>query len=186
MLLDTKKSTYENWSELREYVHGSAEVIGPMMCQIMGLPKISWYYAKKLGFAMQFANMIRDIEFDNRLGRTYIPKTDLVQFHLKDLREKTILRNKDNFLKLIHYEIQKFYKYQNTAERGFKYIPKRYLIAIKTASDMYKWTMDRIYKNPYIIYEKQLKPPIYKIFFVAISNFFKLYMTQLSSDISKK
>ena len=49
-------------------------------------------------------------------------------------------------------------------------IPLRYLVPIKTASDMYKWTAARIEKNPFIVYKWKVKPSKMRILSAALSN----------------
>ena len=46
---------------------------------------------------------------------------------------------------------------------GYYFIPRRYLIPIKTASEMYKWTGRKIHQNPFMIYELKVKPMISQI-----------------------
>lgn len=58
----------------------------------------------------------------------------------------------------MRFEIGRYYKYQEEAEKGYKYLPHRFKVAIKTASDMYNWTAKSIETNPMIVFEKKLKP----------------------------
>jgi phytoene synthase len=58
------------------------------------------------------------------------------------------------------------------AEKDFKYIPRRYLIPIKTASDMYKWTAAKIRENPFIIFKEKVKPSKLRIIMDIIKNIF--------------
>ena len=55
-------------------------------------------------------------------------------------------------------------------EKGYEYIPKKYLIAVKTISDMYNWTAKKILKNPFIVYTKNVKPLIIKILGAVVGN----------------
>ena len=77
MEMDLTKSEYHTIQETEEYMLGSAGVIGYMMCAVLGIPKSAFPQAKALGFAMQYANFIRDIDEDQELNRTYLPKTKL-------------------------------------------------------------------------------------------------------------
>jgi len=170
MIQDTKKSEYSTIDESIEYMYGSAEVIGLMMACVMDLDEKSHKYARLLGRSMQYANFIRDIDEDNMLGRQYIPTKMLKKYRLKNLYKEHIEHNQNNFNKLIRGEIKRFKKWQEEAEEGFAYIPKRYLVAIKTASDMYKWTINQIEKDPMIIYKKKVKPSRSFILYTALKN----------------
>lgn len=176
MKLDTKKTTYKNFRELDQYLYGSAEVIGLMMSKLLRLEKESTFYAKRLGKAMQFINFIRDIAEDNALGRTYIPQSELKKYNLTDLKYETALKHQKEFISLMREQITIYFRWQRKAEQGFDYIPTKYLVAIKTASDLYKWTAVQIYKDPFIVYSKKVKPSMSTIITHATQNVFKIYL----------
>jgi 15-cis-phytoene synthase len=77
MRMDTHSDRYETYEQLQTYMYGSAEVIGLMMTQLIGYKgekeQVFWY-AKKLGEAMQYTNFLRDVCEDRRdHGRVYMP-----------------------------------------------------------------------------------------------------------------
>lgn len=155
MELDHVKSEYNTLEETLEYIYGSAEVIGLFMAKILDTPE-EWYpAAKMLGRAMQYINFIRDIKEDIKLGRRYLP---LDGFKLKNLSPEEVMNNKEEFERFLRAQIDQYFEWQKDAEPGFKHMPRRYRIPIKTASDMYKWTGKQIQKNPLIVFEKKVKP----------------------------
>jgi 15-cis-phytoene synthase len=166
MQSDFTKKTYSNYEELEKYMYGSAMVIGLMICKIIGIEEKAYGFAKKQGEAMQLINFIRDIEEDTKLNRQYIPTTWLKKFNIKSLQNP----NKENFEKLIKYAINHYLELQLEAEKGYKYIPKKELTAIKTAADMYNWTALQIYENPMIVLEKKIKPTKTKVIITALRN----------------
>ncbi|MEI6222212.1 MAG: phytoene/squalene synthase family protein [bacterium] len=170
MRMDLRSTNYHSLAQLEEYIHGSAEVIGLFMSAILGLSPDAHITAMRLGKAMQYINFIRDIREDNSLGRTYFPKEHLDLFGLESLTLSETKANRNQFVDFIHYELQLYSKWQKQAEKGFSYLPKRYLIPVKTASDMYKWTANQIEKNPFILYEKKVRPTIQRILFGVIEN----------------
>lgn len=170
MEMDIKKNRYQTLDETKEYIYGSAEVIGLMMAKIMDLPKESFYYSKYLGRSMQYINFIRDIAEDIKLDRLYFPYEDLKEFNLLDLSEKEIKNKKENYKNFIKKQIIRYCKWQKIAEEGYDYIPKRYLIPIKTASEMYNWTAEQVYKDPFIVYNMKVKPRIAHIVTTSILN----------------
>lgn len=163
MEMDIKKSTYATIEELKEYMYGSAEVVGLMMSRIMDLPPQSYECACHLGRAMQYINFIRDIRDDLQLGRVYLPQDDMKQCGLASLEYNYVKNHKEQFSNFIHAQIARFEDWQGQAEKGFMYIPKRYFIPIRTASEMYKWTAHQIKKRPLVVYEKKVKPSITSI-----------------------
>jgi phytoene synthase len=170
MEMDLKNITYHSLDDTIEYIYGSAEVIGLMMAKIMNLPKESYHYARILGRAMQYINFIRDIAEDIELGRTYFPSSDFNEYGLNNLRQDEVLNKPDEFREFIQHQIQRYSQWQSYAEKGFKYIPKRYLISVKTASEMYYWTALQINKNPFIVYEWKVKPLVTKILTTVLKN----------------
>ena len=170
MEMDLTKKQYYTLDETLQYIYGSAEVIGLMMAKIMNLPSQSFPYARYLGRAMQYINFIRDIAEDQELDRTYFPVADFNTCGLKSLDYDHVKRHPEEFQRFIHQQIHRYCHWQRTAEIGYKYIPKRYLISVKTASEMYYWTAEQIYKNPFIIYEWKVKPLISRIITTTLIN----------------
>jgi len=165
MDLDNKK--YNTLADIEKYIYGSAEVIGLYMAKIMGLQSESLSGAMKLGKAMQFINFIRDIAEDNVLGRSYFPLEDFKKCNLESLDINYIFNHTKEFEQFIHLQLSRYQEWQNEAEKSFKFIPKRYLIPIKTASEMYKWTGLEIAKNPIKVLSNKIKPRRYNIFWTA-------------------
>jgi len=163
MEMDLTKKTYETLEELLKYVYGAAEVMGLYMTNILGINKESYPYARFLGRSMQCINALRDVSEDIKLGRSYIPIEDLNEFGLKSLEYDYVKKHPENFSNLMNMHIKRFCYWLETAEKGYHYMPKRYLISVKTAMDMYQWTAEQIHKNPLIVYEWKVKPLISQI-----------------------
>jgi phytoene synthase len=170
MQMDLTKKRYTTIEELEQYMYGSANVIGLYIAKLMNLPDSSYQYAEMLGKSMQFLNFIRDIKEDLSLGRIYFPQNDLKQFNLKTLEFNEVVKKKDSFIAFMQYQLDRYFRWQKTAEKGFKYIPRAYLIPIKTASDMYKWTATVIRKDPFVVYRKKVKPTPFRIFITGVGN----------------
>lgn len=185
MELDLNKSSYETIEEVLEYIYGSAEVIGLMMAKIIGLPEESFEHAKYLGRAMQYINFIRDIAEDLELGRTYFPQTDLRRHGLVNLTFEYVKDHPDDFTRFIQTQLDRYCHWQEQAEEGYYFIPKRYLISIKTASEMYHWTAEQIEKHPFIVYDMKVKPMISKIILTVFSNLINTMGTKFSTSFCR-
>ncbi len=78
MEMDLHKKSYDN-DEIKEYITGSAEVVGLMCLRVFCEDNDSLYdklspYARSLGSAFQKVNFLRDLKADyNGLGRVYFP-----------------------------------------------------------------------------------------------------------------
>jgi phytoene synthase len=170
MEMDITRSTYETIEDLLVYLYGSSEVVGLFMAKIMDLSPESYDNARYLGRSMQYINFIRDISEDIDLGRTYFPQKDLKSFNLESLNEEYTKKKPEEFNGFVRKQLETYYSWQKKAEEGFSYIPFRYLVPIKTASDLYKWTGSQINKNPFVVYQKKVKPSTPNILSKVVSN----------------
>jgi len=83
MRLDLTKTTYNTREEFKQYVYGSADVVGLMCLKVFVNGNDNKYNelknaAMKLGSAFQKVNFLRDLKADfDDLSRSYFPDTDL-------------------------------------------------------------------------------------------------------------
>lgn len=86
MEMDLNKVDY-NSESYKEYIYGSAEVVGLMCLQVFTEGDRKQYeelkpFAMKLGSAFQKINFLRDLKQDyHTLGRTYFPNLDMTVFN---------------------------------------------------------------------------------------------------------
>jgi len=163
MRMDIGGRKYKTADEVLEYVYGSAEVIGLFVARIMRLPETAYESAKLQGRAMQYINFIRDIDEDAKLGRCYFSTEDIVMFGLKDLSEHETSKKPAEFREFIEHQVERYREWQKEAKKGFKYIPRRPRIAVKTAADMYLWTANQIFEDPSIVFDKKVKPSRHRV-----------------------
>jgi Phytoene/squalene synthetase len=106
MEFDLQKNTY-NISDYKDYIYGSAEVVG-LMCLNIFCEKDHLKYeklkpfAQSLGAAFQKVNFLRDVKSDyQQLERTYFPEVDFRHFteHSKKAIEDEIMRDFDHAYK---------------------------------------------------------------------------------------
>jgi len=174
---DIYKKTYYTLDELLKYMYGSAEVVGLFMMKILDLPEESKPYAMMLGRAMQYLNFIRDVKEDIYLGRQYLPVEDMEKFGIDKMECN------EGFKEFMRFEINRYFEFEKEAEKGFKYIPARYLIPIKTAAEMYKWTAIRIKASPCIVLERKVKPKKRRIVLNAVKNIVGVYVWRSFSRV---
>ncbi|MGB9838363.1 phytoene/squalene synthase family protein [Methanothermobacter sp.] len=174
MEMDITVSSYRTMADLEEYLLGSSEVVGLFMASIMGLDTDSYPHARYLGRAMQYVNFIRDIAEDIELGRLYFPLTELERFDLESLDLGEIKGREDNFRAFLRAQIDIYRDWQSRAEEGYRYIPYRYLVPIKTAADMYLWTSRIIERDPLIVYRRKVKPSRGRVVSGALLNMLRL------------
>lgn len=170
MQSDITTSRYDTIDSVINYMYGSAEVIGLYMAKIMDLPSSALHHARYLGRAMQYVNFIRDIAEDLTLNRIYMPAEEMKRYGISCLDFEYVKNIPSQFSDFIRKQLQYYTQWLDIAEKGFRYIPKRYLIPIKTATDMYTWTAEQIYKNPFIVFQRQIKPHFTNIVSSIIQN----------------
>ena len=163
MAQDLTQTDYPTIEDTLAYMYGSAEVIGLMMAAIMELPQEAFGPARMLGRAMQYINFIRDIAEDLELGRTYLPATELTAAGLRSLDPEEARRDVPAFRRFVRAEIDRYLGWQRAADAGFHFIPRRPRVAIHTASDMYRWTADRIREDPLVVYRRKVRPSAARI-----------------------
>lgn len=170
MQSDLTVKEYKTIDDTLWYIHGSAEVVGLMMANIMGLVPEAAQAAKMQGRAMQIINFIRDINEDIDLNRSYFPVEDFEQFNLKDLTLDSAIKHPTEFNNFIQFQIDRYDGWQAQAYEGYKFIPKRLRTPLQTATDMYNWTAQEIQKEPMVIFEKKIKPSKFRVVRRALIN----------------
>ncbi len=171
MEMDLRCKRYRSMKDLDEYLYGSCEVIGLMMAKILGLPAKSYNSSKYLGKGMQYINFIRDIHEDTRdLRRSYFPEVEMRSFGIEGLDLASAKRNPEAFRRFVRMQIDRYMEWMERGADGYKYLPRKYLVPIKTASDMYIWTAKRIYEDPFIVFREKVKPSAIRITATGIQN----------------
>lgn len=170
MEMDIRQKSYYTLDDTLRYVYGSAEVIGLMVANIMNLPDDAMGAAAMQGRAMQWFHFVRDIAQDDALGRHYIPDSDLKQFGLPDLSEKTANKRPAAFKNGIQFQLTRYREWQREANRGMELIPKRQRVPLQAAADSYQWTAKRIANDPFIVYRQKLEPGKLRIFGSALAH----------------
>ncbi len=166
MLQDTWKERYNTYEELKEYMFGSAGVVGIMMTYILSntdkkFLEDSVYqnqvltYAQVLGEAFQMTNFLRDINEDYVLrNRIYLPQEDLKKYNIteEDIQNKILSEDFKNLMKFEIERIEKLYVY---ADRGIKLLPHTASRGVYIARVLYSKIIDKIIKSEYDIFSSR-------------------------------
>lgn len=138
MKADLTKQVYKNNTELDNYIHGSANVVG-LMCLLVFLNGDKARYeelkkpAMKLGAAFQKVNFLRDLRADTQgLNRLYFPDVDMDTFS-----EET----KQTLIESIEADF-------NEAEKGIKELPGKSKLAVFIAFTYYKKLLQKLRNTP--------------------------------------
>ena len=140
MRWDLNKNIYKTDKEYKEYIYGSADVVGLMCLEVFVKGDDNLYFklkpaAMSLGSAFQKVNFLRDLKKDyQELDRTYFPNVDFNHF---DEETKTnIIKEIENDFNLAlkgifdlpiesRFGVYTAYKYYNKLLKKLKNIPSK-------------------------------------------------------------
>jgi len=138
MKMDLHKSVYETHEDYKEYIYGSADVVGLMCLKVFVNGNQVAYdelkdSAMRLGSAFQKVNFLRDLKADfENLNRTYFPNTDLN--HLDEESKMQIIN-----------EIQADF---DEGFKGIQKLPIEAKFGVYTAYVYYKKLLTKLKKTP--------------------------------------
>jgi 15-cis-phytoene synthase len=152
MQMDLIKQTYDKEKEYREYIYGSAEVVGLMCLHVFCEGRKDIYQqlkpsARSLGAAFQKVNFLRDIKADYiGLSRVYFPGCDFNNFTEKQ---------KEQIEADIHNDFHEAYK-------GILRLPLKARFGVYVAYKYYLSLFKKIRKmKPAVVLEQRIRIPNY-------------------------
>nr|WP_321230876.1 phytoene/squalene synthase family protein [uncultured Psychroserpens sp.] len=153
MRTDLHKNTYLTDEEYKEYIYGSADVVGLMCLKVFVKGDQEKYESLKdsamsLGSAFQKVNFLRDLKADfEDLSRSYFPNTDLNQ--LDEVSKQAIIEDIENdFTKGLH---------------GIKRLPIEAKFGVFVAYRYYSQLLKKLKKTPALeIKSTRIRVPNYK------------------------
>lgn len=155
MRMDLNKSVYSTEAEFKEYIYGSADVVGLMCLRVFVNGNDERYESLKdsamaLGSAFQKVNFLRDLKADyEHLNRSYFPNTNLLE-----LDEASKLR--------IVEEIKADFK---RGYEGIVQLPNEAKFGVYTAYKYYYKLLRKLQKTPSMeIKNARIRVPNYQKF----------------------
>ena len=138
MRLDLSKKTYLTEAEYKEYIYGSADVVGLMCLRVFVKGDKNLFIqlknsAMRLGSAFQKVNFLRDLKADfESLERSYFPNADLA--NLNEISKQEIIS-----------EIEEDFK---VAYTGIKKLPTEARFGVYTAFKYYSKLLKKLKTTP--------------------------------------
>lgn len=156
MRSDTHVIRYETYTDLEQYMYGSAAVIGLMLTRIIGAKsEDALRPAAALGHAMQLTNFLRDIREDYvQRGRIYLPQEDLQRF---GVTEEMIAREEvtPEFKELMRFEIARTRALYEEADTGIPLLARGGRKPVRLARVLYSKILDRIEDAEYDVFSQR-------------------------------
>lgn len=162
MIADTQHKHYQTYTDLQDYMRWSAEVIGLMMCELIGYDQTQqdevYRTAKLLGEAMQYTNFLRDIREDYLdYGRIYMPHDRLARYELTHDDIIHFCHWKpidDRWRRFVQEEIRHSRELYADAESGIDLLDSQGRKAVYVASRLYAGILDRIESIGYDMFSR--------------------------------
>lgn len=160
--MDICNTRYETFDDLYLFCYRVAGVVGLMMTHVLGYKnENAFYYAEKLGIAMQLTNILRDIKEDKEMGRIYLP---LSEMHVIGVSEDDILNERmtPQMYKLMRLYVQRAQRFYEEAAPGIPMLLRQSQFAIYSASKIYSGILIKIEArdfNPFLgrVFVPQIK-----------------------------
>jgi len=170
MKLDLHKTKYLTEKEYKDYIYGSADVVGLMCLKVFVKGNQEKYdqlkdTAMSLGSAFQKVNFLRDLKADfNDLERTYFPNTDLNNLNEDD---------KQFIIKDIEHDFSEGLK-------GIKKLPVEAKFGVFMAYRYYSQLLKKLKKTPALeIKNTRIRVPNYKKFELLTRSYVKYQLNLL-------
>ncbi|MDA9811466.1 phytoene/squalene synthase family protein [Flavobacteriaceae bacterium] len=170
MRLDLSKQVYETQEEYKEYIYGSADVVGLMCLKVFVKGDDKTYEELKtpamaLGSAFQKVNFLRDLKEDFQgLDRTYFPNIDFTKF---DEHSKSLI-------------IQEIEADFNIALEGIFKLPTEARFGVYTAYKYYTKLLSKLKKTPSLSIQKtRIRVPNYQKISVLARSYLKYRLNLL-------
>lgn len=154
MIQDTHQARYADYADLEDYMYGSAAVVGLMMSHVIGFSdQTALEHAKKLGYAMQLTNFLRDIDEDFALrGRVYLPQDELARFGVNggDIETRNF---GPKFRALMEFQAARCHQLYEEADLGIPMLNQEGRFPVATASALYRAILGKLEEkewNPFL------------------------------------
>ncbi|MGL4172872.1 MAG: phytoene/squalene synthase family protein [Actinomycetota bacterium] len=152
----TRYSTYE---DLRDYMWGSACVIGLMMLPLLApLTDDARPHAAALGEGFQMANFIRDVGEDLLRGRIYLPQADLDRFNVTEAELGTGVTT-PAIRALLAFEIHRTRRTLDFAAQGIRHVHPMNRPCLETALTLYGGILDEVERADYQVLRSRVRVP---------------------------
>ena len=150
--MDLAPQRYATWEDLRRYCYRVAGTVGLLAAPILGCRDDSALPAAvDLGIAMQLTNILRDVAEDARMGRLYLPLSDLAAFGCDP---EVILagRSSGDLPGLIAFEIARARALYESGRAGIHALCPAGQLTTLASSHLYGKILNRIEEQSYDVF----------------------------------
>ena len=173
MEMDIQWSSYQTFSDLREYCYRAASAVGLICIEIFGYdsPRTR-EYAVNLGLALQLTNILRDLREDAARGRTYIPLEDLERFGYSEQDLRANLYNTP-FIDLMKYQHKRANYYFERAAATLPEQDRASLVAAEIMGSIYQELLEKIRDVQFDVFRNRVSVPKMQRLKIALRVWFR-------------
>jgi phytoene synthase len=156
MEMDLQWSSYQTFSDLREYCYRAASAVGLICIEIFGYDSPGTReYAVNLGLALQLTNILRDLQEDAARGRVYIPLEDLERYGYSEQDLKANLYNTP-FIDLMKYQHKRANYYFERAAATLPEQDRAAMVAAEIMAAIYHELLEKIQDVQYDVFRNRI------------------------------
>lgn len=156
--MDLKPRHYPTKDDLKKYCYHVAGAVGLISIEIFGYKNQKTIeYAKKLGYALQWTNIMRDVGEDASEGRIYLPLDDLEQFGISP--ESLLKKNVDpkKFYELMEYEAAVARDFFQDAKETLPEEDRKSMRSAELMARIYSAILERMERDRFQVFEKRYR-----------------------------
>ena len=182
MRADLTITRFPTYNDLLHYMDGSAIPVGRAMTHILGVScermgpcytfEDALHGADFLSIAMQLSNFWRDIGYDWRIGRVYIPQEDMERFGYRE-SDLAAGRISQNFIDLLEFEFERTEGYYTVASQSVKKLASGRW-AVMSALEIYRGILASIRRNHYDVFSRRAGPGYARKLGIAVKSYWML------------
>ncbi len=174
------RARYTTMPALREYMYGSAAVIGLQMLPVLGTicpANEAEPHAAALGEAFQLTNFLRDVGEDLDRGRVYLPADELAAFGVDTdllMSSRRTGTTDQRIVRALAHLIAVTRAVYRDAEPGIGMLDRRVQPGIRTAFMLYSRILDEIERSGYAVLHQRATVPRRNRWSTAVPQFARL------------
>ena len=173
--MDLDQTRYLDYAGLQRYCHLVAGVVGEVAARIFGHSQPETIaYAHRLGLALQLTNIIRDVGDDARMGRIYLPMSELQAFDVKAhelLKRESPWGYSDRFSALMRFQAERAHR---SYDQALALLPEADRVAQKSGlmmANIYRSLLREIEADGFqVLHQRTSLTPVRKLWIALMTH----------------
>ncbi|MDF1853418.1 MAG: squalene/phytoene synthase family protein [Verrucomicrobiales bacterium] len=156
--MDLEPLRFETADELREYCFRVASAVGLVSIEIFGYTDPGCReYARQLGYALQWTNILRDVGEDAAEGRVFLPREDLKRFGISEEEILAAQPDPASFGRLMKDQTRVARRFYAAAEEALPDCDRKSMRSAELMRRIYSGILDAMEGDGYRVFEKRYR-----------------------------